>query len=159
MVLLVALLGGCGSGQVSQTASQQAGVTGAFGDAGDDIALRDAWIPVPSGPDRRYVPGSQVPVVVTIVNHGNRPDELVGVSSPAAEGAAVTGLTLVPPGRNVVSTLDSTQPPVSPLVRGTCQIVLTANRPLTPGPDIPVTFRFRDAGEVTLPVPMATQER
>ncbi|MDT7629594.1 MAG: hypothetical protein QOI50_1524, partial [Pseudonocardiales bacterium] len=46
---LVALCG-CGAGQVTQTASESAAVTGASADVGRSIALRNVWIPFP--PDR-----------------------------------------------------------------------------------------------------------
>jgi copper(I)-binding protein len=147
---------GCGAGQVTQTASETAAVTGASADAGRSIALRNVWIPFP--PDRTggYPAGSSVPVVATIVNYGSEVDELVGVASPVAVRVLVEGATRLPPHRNVVST-DAPAEPASPLVAGALRIVLTTSQVLRTGLDTPVTFRFQNAGQVTLPVPMAVR--
>jgi hypothetical protein len=91
--------------------------------------------------------------MATVVNGGRGPDELLAVSSPDAGQVLMTGKTLIPPHRNVVSGGDTTSP-VSPLVSGTLRIVLITNRFVPTGFDVPVTFRFRDAGQVTLPVPL-----
>jgi copper(I)-binding protein len=149
------VLVGCGAGQISQTA-EQADRGGASGDAGDTIAVPGVRIPYPSDGTGRYPPGSMVPVVATIVNVGERPDELVEVTSPAAARVSVSGGTRIPPGRNVVAdTGVPTAGPVSPLVAGRMQITLVADRVLPAGPNTPVTFRFREAGTVTVAVPMA----
>lgn len=153
-VIASVALTGCGAGQVTQTSTQQAAVNGASGDVGDGIALRDVWIPFPPGGKAEYPVGSKVPVLATVVNDGRSPDELLSVTSPVAGQVVVAGDTRVPPGRNVVSTSDRTDPR-SPLISGTMQIVLTTTQPVRTGLDVPVTFRFREAGEVTLPVPMA----
>jgi copper(I)-binding protein len=147
---------GCGAGQATQTASETAAVTGASADAGGGIALRNVWIPFP--PDRTggYPAGSSVPVVATIVNYGSEVDELVGVASPVAVRVLVEGATRLPPHRNVVIT-DAPTEPASPLVAGALRIVLTTSQVLRTGLDTPVTFRFRNAGQVTLPVPMAVR--
>jgi hypothetical protein len=142
---------GCGAGQVTQTSSQRSAVSGASGDVGD-IALRDAWIPAPEGRTPGYPPGSSLPLMATVVNAGRGPDELLAVSSPDAGQVLMTGKTLIPPHRNVVS--GDTTPPVSPLVSGTLRIVLITSRFVPTGFDVPVTFRFRDAGQVIVPVPL-----
>jgi hypothetical protein len=144
---------GCGAGQVAQTSSQWSAVGGASGDVGD-IAVRDAWIPAPRARTAGYPPGSSLPVTATVVNGGQGPDELLAVSSPDAGQVLMAGKTLIPPHMNVVSSGD-TVPPVSPLVSGTLRIVLVTSRFVPSASDVPVTFRFRDAGQVTLPVPLA----
>lgn len=143
---------GCGAGQVTQTSSQRSAVSGASGDVGD-IALRDAWIPAPDGRTSGYPPGSSLPLTATVVNGGPGADELLAVSSPDASQVLIAGKTLIPPHTNVVSGGDTT-PPVSPLVNGTLSIVLTTSSFVATASDVPVTFRFRDAGQVTLPVPL-----
>jgi hypothetical protein len=155
IVLCLALglaLAGCGAGQESQTASQLGPGNGAVGDAGHTIALRDVWIPYPAD-HRDYPSGANVPVVATIVNHGQDVDELLAVSSPAASQALVDGAVRLPPGRNVTSAADPMELR-SPLVAGALRITLTTNRALRVGLDTPVTFRFSKAGAVTLQVPM-----
>ncbi|MGH3753524.1 MAG: copper chaperone PCu(A)C [Pseudonocardiaceae bacterium] len=154
-------LAGCGAGQITQTDSQVAAVDGAYGDIGTTIAdigttiaLRDVRIPSAPSANGTYPAGSSVPVLLTIANQGTSADELISVTSPAASQVLVVGTTTIPPGTNVTSTLGSTQP-TSPLVVGQLRIVLNTTRPLPAGLNTPVTFVFRDAGEVTLPVPMA----
>lgn len=154
MVAGLLALCGCGAGQVTQTAGESAAVNGASADVGGGIALRNVWIPFP--PDRTggYPAGSSVPIVATIVNYGSEVDELVGVASPVAVRVLVEGATRLPPHRNVVST-DAPAEPASPLVAGALRIVLTTSQVLRTGLDTPVTFRFRNVGQVTVPVPMA----
>jgi hypothetical protein len=147
---------GCGAGQATQTASESAAVTGASADVGGGIALRNVWMPFPPARTGGYPAGSSVPVVATIVNHGSEVDELVGVDSPVAVRVLVEGATRLPPHRNVVST-DAPAEAASPLVAGALRIILTTSQVLRTGLDTPVTFRFRNAGQVTLPVPMAAR--
>ncbi|HEV7452825.1 MAG TPA: hypothetical protein VGO16_15840 [Pseudonocardiaceae bacterium] len=144
---------GCGAGQITQTDSQVAAVDGAHGNVGN-IALRDVLIPYPPSPNGIYPPGSSVPVLLTIVNQGTSADELTAVTSPAASQGLVLGATTIPPGMNVTSTLGGTQS-TSPLVAGELRIVLINTQPLRAGLNTPVTFVFRNAGKVTLLVPMA----
>jgi copper(I)-binding protein len=151
-------LAGCGAGQITQTDSQVAAVDGASGNAGNAIALRDVLIPYPHNQQGTYPAGSSVPVVLTIINQGNSADELIAVTSPAASQALVLGTTQIPPGTTVISTASAgpaSGEPTSPLVAGELRVVFTSTRPLHAGLDTPVTFQFRNAGKVTLPVPMA----
>jgi copper(I)-binding protein len=144
---------GCGAGQITQTDTQVAAVNGTSGDVGPFIALRDVLLPSPAYPAGTYPVGSAVPVVVTIINGGDQPDELVAVTSPAGQ-ALVLGATQIPPGATVLSTAGSARPS-SPLVVGELRIVLTPTRPLHAGLTTPITFQFRNAGKQTLQVPMA----
>lgn len=148
----------CSAGQITQTDSQVSAVDGAYGDVGNDIALRDVLIPLPPGRSGTYPAGSTVPVLLTIVNQGTRADELISVRSPAADQVLVMGTSTIPPGSNVTSTVGATPAgaqPRSPLVFGELRIVLITSRPLRAGLNTPVTFVFRDAGELTVQVPMA----
>nr|MDQ3763043.1 copper chaperone PCu(A)C [Actinomycetota bacterium] len=146
---------GCGAGQITQTDSQVAAVDGAFGDIGNSIALRNVLIPYPQNQQGTYPAGAAVPVLLTVINHGNTTDELVAVTSPAASQGLVSGTTQIPPGTTVISTTGSAEP-TSPLVVGELRVVLITTQPLPTGLNTPVTFHFRNAGKVTLPVPMAT---
>jgi hypothetical protein len=147
-------LTGCGAGQIAQTATQQAAVDGASGDAGADIALRDVLMPSSPNPGGSYPVGSSVPVLATIINSGGEADELVAVTSPMAGRVQVSGTVRIPPRENVVSDTDPSASQ-SPLVAGKLQIVVVTAHVLRPGLDTPVTFQFRNAGQVTLPVPQA----
>ncbi len=158
----VLALVGCSAGQITQTDSQVAAVNGVYGNVGSTIALRDVLIPYPSSPDGTYPAGSTVPVLLTIVNQGINADELIGVTSPAAGQAVVLGTTQLPPGTTVISTAGAAPAagqPTSPLVVGELRILLTTTAPLHAGLNTPVTFQFRNAGALTLPVPMATPPR
>jgi len=147
-------LTGCGAGQIAQTATQRAAVDGASGDAGDGIALRDVLMPPSPDPGGSYPVGSNVTVRATIINSGGEADELVAVTSPMAGRVQVSGSVRIPPRRNVVSDTDSSAPR-SPLLVGTLQIVVVTSHVLRPGLNTPMTFQFRNAGQVTLPVPQA----
>jgi hypothetical protein len=149
-----ATLVGCGAGQITQTDKQISAVDGAFGNVGNAIALRDVLLPYPPNPTGTYPAGSTVPVVLAIVNQGDQPDELVAVNSPAGQGL-VLGTTQIPPGTTVISTAGSAGP-TSPLVVGELRILLNTTQPLQAGLNTPITFRFRNAGALTVPVPMAT---
>ncbi len=149
---------GCSAGQITQTDSQVAAVDGAYGDVGRNIALRDVVIPAPPSSNGTYPTGSSVPVLLTIINQGTSADELISVTSPAASQVLVLGTTTIAPGMNVTSTAGSASAGVqsqSPLVLGQLRIVLNTTQPLRAGLNTPVTFVFRNAGKVTLPVPMA----
>jgi periplasmic copper chaperone A len=153
--LTVALpLAGCGAGQITQTDRQVAAVDGAFGNVGNAIALRNVYIPYPPNKDGTYPAGSTVPVILTIINQGDSPDELVSVSSPAAGRVAVLGTTQIPAGTTVISTTGSGGL-TSPLVVGELRVLLTTDQPLPAGLNTPLTVQFRNAGKITLPVPMA----
>ncbi|AEA25654.1 protein of unknown function (DUF461) [Pseudonocardia dioxanivorans CB1190] len=147
-------LTGCGAGQLAQTSEQQSAVSGASGDVGPGIALRDVKFPYPADPTGRYPVRSAVAVLAVIINHGSHADELVAVTSPYADPAQMVGTTQIPPDRNLVCGPDPAQP-ASPLIVGSVRVVLVTNTVLRAGLDTPVTFRFRQAGEVTLLVPMA----
>lgn len=152
-------LSGCASGPSAQTAQQVAAVNGANGETGP-IALRDAVLAYPGGEGAfGYRPGEDAPLRVTIANSAQTADELIAVTSPAAGGVAVQGRTTVPGGTAVTSAGSGTD--TTPTAAGTpsqvrqLRIVLTDLRvPLRPGLNTPVMFRFREAGEVTLPVPI-----
>lgn len=79
-----ALLGivGCSAGQVAQTAGMEPAVNGNSAQAGD-IALRDVMVAFPDGD--AYEAGDDAPLLLTIINTGNKDDELVGVTSPAGQ--------------------------------------------------------------------------
>jgi hypothetical protein len=144
---------GCAANQTTHGVSA---VDGAFGKAGNTIVLRDVLFPNPHTPQEAYPAGSTVPVLLAIVNQGNQADKLVAVTSPAASQVQMVGTTNIPPGDTVISTVSSTPinaPPTSPRDVDRLRIMLTLNRVLRAGLNIPVTFEFQEAGTVTLSVP------
>lgn len=104
------LLAGCGSGQITQTDTQVAGVNGASGTIGA-MAVRSAELAFPPNSAQGvYQPGSNATLIVTIVNTGITSDTLVGISTPAADGVTIdgspNGTKVVPGGFAVRSGMD-----------------------------------------------------
>ena len=80
-------LAGCGSGQISQTATQKPTVDGQMAQVGQ-LAIRDAALDYPvSG---SYERGSDARLRMVVVNDGVEPDALVSVSSPLATDATIS---------------------------------------------------------------------
>jgi copper(I)-binding protein len=95
LALVLVALGGCGTGQVTQTARQQASVNGASGQAGP-IAVRDAEFPWPHDEQHLYPRGASVALKLTIVNTGDTPDRLAAVQTEAAGSVRLSGQTAIP---------------------------------------------------------------
>jgi copper(I)-binding protein len=196
------VLAGCGAGQITQTAGQQAAINGADAQV-KTLAIRDAVLQFP--PNGAYPTGSDAALQLTIVNDGSNDDELVSVSSDAAAGAVILGsktivarssLFVTPPtaGAPVTTSPSSSAPgatssspatttssgsasasptstsptstsPSSPtsspsVAIGTASIVLQGlKQPVWPGQTIKVTFVFRDAGTITVDVPLGTSDQ
>lgn len=162
-VALVA--GGCAAGQVTQTDSQVAAVNGAGGTVGP-IAVRDAVLEYPGDP-AGYTAGADAPLLVSIANSGDMADELVSVTTPAAGDVTVEGRATIPSGFAVSSAGDGPDDPTPsatlqndrPIEGGELRITLNdLTGPIRPGLPTFVTFLFRDAGELTLRVPVANPE-
>lgn len=106
--LAAVVLTGCGAGQVAQTDSQQPAINGASGTVGA-IAVRNAELQFPDNPQGVLTPGSNVPLIVTIINTGVTADELTGVSSPAAQSVTIDGSASgtkdIPGGFAIASTI------------------------------------------------------
>jgi hypothetical protein len=107
---------GCAANQTTHDVSA---VDGAFGNAGNTIALRDVLIPNPRTPQEDYPARSTVSVLLAIVNQGNQAGKLVAVTSPSASQVQMVGNTNLPPGGTVISTVSSAPInalPTSPMV-------------------------------------------
>ncbi len=165
-VLVVLAVGGCGDNAVPRGVA----APGASGNVGS-LKLRDAVLSDP-GADAEfpgYERGEDALLLVTVVNEGDTDDELVSVTTAAAERVTVQGATTILAGGSVSSIPDAdnplpapvwavpSQPIGDPIDGAELSIVL---RDLTieipPGIPIDVTFGFREAGEVTLRVPVCT---
>ena len=176
---LAFVLAACASGQITQTDTVVAPVNGASGNAGP-IAVRNAQLAFPSTGQDVYQPGSDAPLVVTIVNTGLTSDELVRVTTPAANQVTIdgapTGTKTIPGSFSVSAGTDvddqasgaaaaptTSATPTSAsgaAMPSTVSIVLTGiksinGEPLRSGLTIPVTFVFAHGGQVTLNVPIA----
>lgn len=83
------VLAGCGAGQITQTATQQAAVNGTHAQV-KNIALRDAAVQYPtSGPG--YPAGATPALTLTIVNQDARDDALVAVTTEDGGQATISG--------------------------------------------------------------------
>lgn len=85
---------GCGASQTSQTATQVAAVNGAEGGVGV-MQIRDAQLQYPKSGDK-YEAGSDAQLVLSVVNGGDRPEQLIKVTSPNAASAEISGQAMIP---------------------------------------------------------------
>jgi copper(I)-binding protein len=156
IALVVIASAGCGAGQRAQTADQITGTGGAYGQTGD-ISVLDAQF-VFDGPiagDEVYRRGADAPLQLTIVNEGAADDRFVGVSSPVAASARITGDPRIPGGQAL--TAGYVEPVASVETRDARAIEITLvglTEPVRAGLSYPVTFTFEDAGNLTLSLPV-----
>lgn len=166
-------LAGCGAGQITQTDTMLPAVNGALATAGQ-ISVRNAGIANSNSCEQAYAPGSDAPLTLAIANAGVKDDELVSVSSTNASGATIEGqqaivaassLVVGPAGQPESSPDTTSASPTSgsgsPVTGeqsqiGRASIVLTGiKQVIWPGQLTGVTFVFRDAGPVTVQLPIA----
>jgi copper(I)-binding protein len=165
-------LSACGSGQVSQTAVQQAAVNGNSATVGD-IALRNVHIAYPSSEEYSIEPGGKAVLAFTIVNESTETtDKLVSITTDYAAsvvaGEEVAGLVLkpqtslqageLPAGESAeaeaekqIENKDQNTDAPAALVLVVLEDIKAGVRP---GLTIPITFTFEKAGPVTVQVPV-----
>ncbi|GAB3475823.1 copper chaperone PCu(A)C [Amycolatopsis cihanbeyliensis] len=161
------VVAGCGAGQITQTDTQQAAVNGAQATVGS-LAIRDAVLAYPPN-DSVYRAGSSAELNLRVINDGDQPAELVSVSSDAAANAIISGASTIA-GRNVL-VIGSTEGEVPDFQRPTGGPDGEPERPgeggivlrglaydVRPGMNVPVTFTFADAGQVTVELPIGVPE-
>lgn len=97
------VLGGCGAGQVAQTAYQANGSTGATVTV-NGIAIRDAQIAFGDDVEGAAIHprGGTAPVEMHVINQGTQGDRLVSATSPVAASVTVGGQTDLPAGVEMV---------------------------------------------------------
>lgn len=163
-------LAGCGAGQITQTDTMLPAVNGALATVGQ-ISVRNAGIANTNSCEQAYAPGADAPLTLAIANSGVKDDELVSVSSTNASGATIDGQQAIVAASSLVvrqseSSHDSTSAAptsssASPATGeqsqiGRASIVLTGiKQVIWPGQLTAVTFVFRDAGPVTVQLPIA----
>lgn len=155
-----ALIAGCGAGQITQTNTQRPAVNGDEAVAGM-LRISNAAMSYPEGEAARYPAGSDVALVLTIANNGAEDDQLQSASSPQAESVSITGdKQLIAFRRLNVGHAAGTEPADVEATQdgeeiGSAQIVLKGiTSELRPGMTVQVTLTFRDAGTVTLRLPI-----
>ncbi|HJQ45310.1 MAG TPA: hypothetical protein VJ870_03155 [Amycolatopsis sp.] len=167
------VLAGCGAGQITQTDTMLPGVNGALASAGK-ISVRNAGLVNRNTCEQAYAVGSNAPLSLTIANDGAADEALVSVSSPYAASATIGGQkTIVAASTLVIGPVNQTEsttaasstsasPSASPSgTTGTPATVGHATVELQgiksviwPGMLTPVTFTFRDAGPLTVQLPV-----
>ena len=164
----------CSAGQVNQTSTQLRDKVGPEVQVGD-LTLRGMQLAYPTSGS--YAPGDNAQLQMSIVNSGPEDDALVGIKGTGFSEVRVTGSasgTVVAPSPSAGAT--TTPPPAPATTSGGARAVditipsnssvfLGQNAPtitlvnlrqeLTPAQTLDVTFTFRKAGDVTVPVPVA----
>lgn len=152
------LLTGCGAGQISQTAMQEAAINGTSGRAGE-IVLRNVHLRIDQSSD--YIqPGRQAELIFTAANDSaDVNDRLVSITTDIGTVAA-TGNTTVPAnGVLVVGVPDGQPAPLSSVeAAGDADAKVTLSKPITNGLTYDFTFRFEKSGETTVAVPISAGE-
>jgi copper(I)-binding protein len=180
LLLSPVVLSACSAGQVTQTATQERDKVGAMAQAGD-LTIRAVRLESPRG--GTYDSGDDAELQVAIVNAGDEPDALVGISgegfgdvefdsgstataSPSATPTATASPSATPtptatPGSRSSSDTEIEIPARATIFIGTdgASVTLTdLEQSLTTGQYLELTFEFEKAGEVTLPVTVATPD-
>ena len=156
--LAAAALSGCGVGQVSQMATQEAAVNGTSATVGT-ISLRNIHLRAAQSTD--YVqPGRDVELLFVAVNGSpDVNDKLVSVTSDVGT-VSLSGDTSVP--ANGVLAVGEPDGQIAPLESAERADVATAkvalSKPITNGLTYQFTFDFEKAGETTVAVPISAGE-
>ncbi|WP_171198646.1 hypothetical protein [Nakamurella aerolata] len=159
------LLSGCAAGQISQTAQQVAAINGGNANVGN-IGVRNAMLQTPDG--AAYPRGSSAQLITWLSNAGNTADQLVSVSSPIASNITIEPQNVPLPPRSLVEVGPAPGVPAGSAAPssgaaqsgaagsgGTVRVTFDGLAdPGCYGKSIPVMFAFRDAGQVTLNIPV-----
>lgn len=148
------ILTGCGSGQISQTAGQEAAVNGNNG-AVKDIVLRNVHLQAVQSSDFLQ-PGKVVPLVFVAANNSpDVDDKLVGITSEVGS-VALSGDGSLPAGRALVAAPKGQAEPMGSATSETAEVTLS--KPITNGLTYMFTFSFEKAGKATVAVPVSAGE-
>ena len=164
LLLSPVVLSACSAGQVTQTATQERDKTGAQAQVGD-ISLRQVQLLHPRGGS--YEQGDDADLQVAIVNGGSEADTLVsvegeGFGSAEIEGPSASSSSSPATGSSSSGSTDEIEIPAGGAVfvgEDDYTVTLTdLDEDLTTEQYLEVTFTFENAGEVTLPVTVATPD-
>jgi copper(I)-binding protein len=161
LLLSPVALSACSAGQVAQTATQEQNL-GNSADVGA-LNLRALELPYPTG--GTYSTGDDARLLGAVVNTADADDTLVSVASkgftsvevvdpsaptPAAPATGSGSLNLTVPAGGTLFLGNGTGPSLT---------LVGLTQDLTVGQYIDVTFTFQQAGEVSVPVPVAVAAR
>lgn len=149
--ILIALLASAGC--VVQTTTVAAPDTGGADAEVGRLRLNRVAVESPGPPGSIHVAGNSAALLVTIANFGDAPDVLTGVAGNAARRVVLRdGDTVQAPPLQV--TVPASGAAVLDDVTGVHLELADLWEPLRGGSRILVTFEFRDAGPVTVQVPV-----
>lgn len=147
------ILTGCGAGQISQTADQEAAVNGMSANA-NNIALRNVHLLASQTADFLQ-PGRIVPLAFVAANNSiDATDKLLSITSDFGT-VALNGDGTIPAGGALVVAPKDAAEPAGATAAG-ADVTLT--KPITNGLSYPFTFTFEKAGATTVAVPLSAGE-
>jgi copper(I)-binding protein len=150
----VVLTAGCAAGQIAQTAEEVPGVPGAQATVGP-IQLHNITVAYPS--NGVYQVGSAARLNFVIANTGGQADQLVSVSSGSAKTVQIS--TVKPGARPLAKAATALKvgPQANLNVYGSGPSVTLTGlvRELRSSQQTTITFRFANAGQVQVSVPVA----
>ncbi|MFW3170959.1 copper chaperone PCu(A)C [Geodermatophilus sp. CPCC 206100] len=155
LVLLLALAG-CGTGQVGTPDLDRAriGLDSVDGRVGP-LRLLSVAIASPGTRGSLHIAGNSAALLLTVANDGEADDELTGVTAGVAEEVVLRNGDDEPAPRIEVD-VPSGGVAVLREVTGLHLELSGLRETLRSGFSVPVVFEFRDAGSVTLEVPIHT---
>ncbi|MUL46166.1 hypothetical protein FZI85_09550 [Mycobacterium sp. CBMA293] len=152
-------LTGCGAGQVSQSANQLPAVNGTAATINNETAgvdLRNVYLRAPQ--TRDFVkPGTMVELLFVATNKSpDTADKLLSVTSDAGE-VLLNGGTSVPAGGVLlVGSPDGQKQTLPRSEDATTSVAMVAlTKPISNGLNYDFTFKFQNAGEKTISVPIS----
>lgn len=157
-----AVVAGCGTGQISQTADQAPAVNGASATVGD-LALRDVRIQAAQTGDALEA-GQTVDLVFVASNQStDTGDELTAVTSSVGKVSVTGGKSVPAGGVLVVSAPAGPDLPTAPASKAlpevsnasTAAATVTLDKAISNGLTYDFTFDFKKAGPIRVAVPIS----
>lgn len=148
------ILTGCGAGQISQTATQEAAVNGTSANV-KTVALRNVHIQAAQTSDFLQ-PGTVVPLLFVAANESpDVNDKLVSITSDVGS-IALTGDASIPASGVLVVGGGTQAEPTGATAAPAAEVTLA--KPITNGLTYNFTFTFDKSGTATVAVPISAGE-
>lgn len=152
-----ALLSGCGAGQISQMAAQQAAVNGNVATIPNKVALRDIRLQAEQNSGDYIQKGRSIDLVAVAVNLSSYDtDKLTQITSDIGQVAISGTPELNPSAILFIGTPDGQHVAPGPLEPNTAvKAVVNLDKDVSSGLLYDFTFVFEKAGQITVKVPIA----
>lgn len=156
VALIAALVSGCGTGQISQTAAQESAVNGNQLTI-NNVALRDIRIQALQRTGDFLQPGRSVELALVAVNQSpDIADRLVSITSEVGTVTMIGDARLPAAGMLFIGKPDGQVVAPGPLESNqTAKASVMLTKPITNGLSYNFTFNFEKAGQGTVMVPIA----